>query len=108
MGAAKYRKPAFASKAAARKLDKSPIVGSPKVSTSAKQPRKARKTKKVRSVGDIAPGVLLTSAKIEHTEPLRIEPLDYPLPVESLSQASLYADTIPGDLGGGPITAVAP
>jgi hypothetical protein len=62
----------------------------------------------VRNEGDIAPAVLLTFAKIEHTEPLCIEPLDCPLPVEPLSRASLYPDNIPGDLGGDPIAAVAP
>jgi hypothetical protein len=102
MGAAKYRKPASASKAAGRKLDKPLIVGSPKASTSAKQPKKARKTNKMRNAGEVAQAVVLTSAEIEHTEPLRIEPLDGPVPVELLSQA------IPGDLGGSPIAAVAP
>jgi hypothetical protein len=78
MGAAKYQNSAAASKAAGRKLEKSHIADSPKVATSAQQPKKARKTKKVRNAGDIALAVLLTSAKIEHTEPLRVEPLDRP------------------------------
>ena len=99
--AARYRNSGSARKGAGRKLDESLIVDSPKVSTSAKQPR-------VRNAGDIAPAVLFASAKIEHTEPLRIEPLDCPLPVEPLSRASLYPDNIPGDLGGDPIAAVAP
>jgi hypothetical protein len=102
MGAAKYRKPASASKAAGRKMDAPLVAASPKASTSAKRPRKARKTNKVRNADEIAQAVVLTSAKIEHTEPLRIEPLDCPLPVGPLSQA------IPGDLGGAPIGAVAP
>jgi hypothetical protein len=102
MGAAKYRKPASASKAAGRKLDKTLIAARPKASTSAKQPKKARKTKKLRNAHDIAPAVVLASAKIEPTEPLCIEPAGSPLPVECLSQA------IPGDLGGAPIAAVAP
>ena len=102
MGAAKYRKSASA---AGRKLDESLVAASPKASTSAKQP-KTRKTKKMRNVENITP-VLLSSAKIEDTEPLRIEPLDCPLPTEPLSRASLYPDTIPGDLGGASVAAVA-
>ena len=108
MGAAKYRKPGSASKAAGRKLDESLIADSPKASTSAKQPKKTRKTKKMRNAGDIVPAVILRSAKIEHTEALRIEPLDCPLPVEPLSRASFYPGNIAGDLGGDPIAAVAP
>ena len=102
MGAAKYRKPASASKAAGRKMDASLVAASPKASTSAKRPKKAKKTNKVRNAGQIAQAIVLASAEIDHPEPLRIEPLDCPLPVEPLSQA------IPGDLGGAPITAVAP
>ena len=102
MGAAKYRKPASASKGAGRKLDKTLVAASPKASTSAKRPTKAKKTNKVRNAGQIAQAIVLASAEIDHPEPLRIEPLDCPLPVEPLSQA------IPGDLGGAPITAVAP
>ena len=108
MDAARYRNSGSACKGAGRKLDVSLIVDSSKVSTSAEQPKKARKAKKVRNAGDIAPTVLLTFAKIEHTEPLCIEPLDCPLPVELVSRASLYPDNIPGDIGGAPIAAVAP
>jgi hypothetical protein len=106
MDAAKYRNSASPRKAAGRKLNESLIVDSPKVSTSAKQPKKARKTNKVRNAGEIAQAVVLTSAEFDHTEPLRIEPLDCPLSVEPLSRASLYPDNIPGDLGGDPIAAV--
>ena len=108
MDAARYRNSGSSRKGAGRKLDESLIVDSPKVSTSEKQPKKARKAKKVRNAGDIAPTVLLTFAKIEHTEPLCIEPLDCPLPVEPLSRTSLYPDNIPGDIGGAPIAAVSP
>jgi hypothetical protein len=101
MDGAKYQNSASPRKAAGRKLDKSLLADSPKVS-SAKQPKKARKTIKMRNAGEIAQAVVLTSAKIEHTEPLRIEPFDTPVPVEPVSQA------IPGDLGGAPIAAVAP
>ena len=100
MGAAKYRKPASASKGAGRKLDKTLVAASPKASTSAKQPKKTRKTKKMRNVENITSAVLLTSAKIEHTEPLCLEPPDGPLPVEALSATSMYPNNIPGDLGG--------
>jgi hypothetical protein len=103
--AAKYRNPEPTLKAGRK--NESLFADSPKASA-LKQPKKARKTKKVRNAGDIAPAVLLASAKIELTEPLRIEPLDCPLPVEPLSRASLYPDNIPGDLGGDPIAAVAP
>jgi hypothetical protein len=102
MAAAKYRKPASASQAAGRKLDESLVAASPKASTSAKPRKKTRKAKKMRNVENITSAALLTSAKIEHTEPPCIEPLDRPVPVELLSQA------IPGDLGGSPIAAVAP
>jgi hypothetical protein len=108
MDAARHRNSGSARKGPGRKLDESLIVDSPKVSTSAKQPKKARKAKTVRNAGDVAPAVLFISAEIEHTEPLCIEPLDCPLPVESLSQVSLYPDNIPGDLSGGPIAVVAP
>ena len=102
MGAAKYRNSASPRKAAGRKLNESLVAASPKASTSAKRPTKAKKTNKVRNAGQIAQAIVLASAEIDHPEPLRIEPLDCPLPVEPLSQA------IPGDLGGAPITAVAP
>jgi hypothetical protein len=95
MGAAKCRKPASASKAAGRKLDESLVAASPKASTSAKQPKKTRKAKKARNAGDIGSAALLTSAEIEHTEPL-----DRPVPIEALSASSLYPNNIPGDLGG--------
>jgi hypothetical protein len=108
MDAARYRNSGSARKGAGRKLDESLIVNSPQSLNTAKQPKKARTTKKVRNAGGIGPAVLLTSAKIEHTEPLCIEPLDCPLPVEPLSRASLYPDNIPGDLGGDPVAAVAP
>jgi hypothetical protein len=108
MDAARYRNSGSARKGAGRKLDESLIVDSPKVLTSAKHPKKARKTKEVREAGDIAPAILLTSAKIEHTDPLCIEPVDCPRPVEPLSRAWLYPDNIPGDPRGDPIAAVAP
>jgi hypothetical protein len=98
MGAAKYRKPASTSKAAGRKLDELLVAASPKASTSAKQPRKTRKTKKMRNIENITP-VLLTSAKTEVAEPLCLEPLDSPLPVEPLSDTVVHANNNPGDLG---------
>jgi hypothetical protein len=99
MDAARYRNSGSARKGAGRKLDESLIVESPKVSTFAKQPKKARIKKKVRNATDIAPAVLLASAKIEHTEPLRIEPPSDPVPIEALSGTSLYPNNTPGDLG---------
>jgi hypothetical protein len=53
----------------------------------------------MRYAGEIAQAVVLTSAEIEHTEPLRIEPLDGPVPLEALSGASVSLNDIPGDLG---------
>ena len=88
MDAAKYRNSASPRKAAGRKLNESLITDSPKVSTSAKQPKKVRKINKARNDGEIAQMVVLTSAKIEHTEPLHIEPLDRPVPIEALSATS--------------------
>jgi hypothetical protein len=107
MDAAKYQNSAAPRKAAGRKSDESLIADSPKVS-SVKQPKKVRKTKKVRNTDDIAPAVLLTSAKIEHTEPPCIEPLDRPVPIEALSATSVYPNNIPGDLGGDTIAPGAP
>jgi hypothetical protein len=98
MGAAKYRNSGSARKPAGRKLDESLIADRSKISAAAKQPKIARKTEKLRNAGDIAP--VLTSAKTDHTEPLCIEPLYGPRPVEPLSGTSVYADDIPGDLGG--------
>jgi hypothetical protein len=106
MDAAKYENSASLRKAAGRKLNESLITDRPKVSASAKQPKKARKANKVRNAGEIAQAVALTSTEIEHTEPLRIEPIDCPFTVEPVAQASIYPDNIPGDLGGDP--AVAP
>jgi hypothetical protein len=100
MGAAKYRKPASASKAAGRKLDESLNAGSPKVS-SAKQPKKTRRAKKMRNVENITSAALLTSVKIEHTEPPCIDPLDRPVPIEALSATSVHPNNIPIELGGG-------
>jgi hypothetical protein len=108
MGAAKYRKPASASKAAGRKLDKTLIADGPKVSTSPTQPKKTRNKKKVRDTGSVTQPVLLTSTKTDHTEPLCIEPFNDPVPIEALSRASLYPNNTPGDLGGAPVAAVAP
>ena len=51
MDAAKYQNSASTRKAVGRKLDKPLIVGSSKASTSAKQPKKARKTNKMRNAG---------------------------------------------------------
>jgi hypothetical protein len=99
MDAAKYQNSASPRKAAGRKLNESLITDSPKVSTSAKQPKKATKTNKVRNADEIAQAVVLTSAEIEHTEPLRIEPLDGPVPLEALSGASVSLNDTPGDLG---------
>ena len=99
MGAAKYRKPASASKATGRKLDETPVAASPKASTSAKRPTKARKTKKMRNVENITP-VLLISTKTEVGEPPCVEPIDSPLPFEALSATSVYPNNIPGGLGG--------
>jgi hypothetical protein len=99
MGAAKYRNSAPARKAPGRNLDKSLVADSPKVSTSRKQPKKNRKTKKLRNEGDIAQAVLLTSAKTDHTEPVCIEPPSDPVPIEALSNTSLHPNNIPGDLG---------
>jgi hypothetical protein len=98
MGAAKHRKFSFASKAAGRKLDESLVAASPKASTSAKQPKKTKKTKKMRNVENTTP-VLLTSIKTEGAEPLCLEPLDSPLPVEPLSGTLVYPNNISGDLG---------
>jgi hypothetical protein len=99
MGAAKYRNSAPARKAAGRKLEEPLIADSPKISTSPRQPKRTRKTKKMRDAGNITQVALLTSARTDHTEPPRIEPLNDPLPIEPLSGISLYPDTIPGDLG---------
>jgi hypothetical protein len=96
--AARYWNSASASKAVNRKPDESLIVDSAKVSTSAKQPKRTRKTKKARNAGDIAPAVLLTSTKTDHTEPVCIEPLSS-VPIKALSGTSLYPNNIPGDLG---------
>jgi hypothetical protein len=87
--APKYRNSESARKLAGRKLDESLIADRSEIPETAKQPKKTKKTKKARNAGDLTPAVLLTSAKIEHTEPLCIEPLDCPLPVEPLSGASL-------------------
>ena len=106
MGAAKYRNSASASKAAGKKLQESLIAASPKAATSAKQPKKARKTKKTRIAGNITP-ILLTLARTDHTEPLCTEPLEGQLP-EPLSGTSVYPTNLPGDLCGGPVAAVAP
>ena len=65
MDAAKYQNSASGRKAAGRKLDKSLLAGSP--TTSAKQPKKGRKTNKMPNAGEIAQAVVLTSAEIEHT-----------------------------------------
>jgi hypothetical protein len=92
MGAAKYRNSAPARKAAGRKLDESLIADSPKVSTSPRQPKKTRKTKKMSDAGNITQA----SARTDHTEPLRIEPLNDPVPIGPLSATSL--SNIPGDL----------
>jgi hypothetical protein len=100
MDAAKYRSSGSARKPAGRKPDESLIADRSKISAAAKQPKKARKTRTVRNAGDIAPAVLLTAAKIEHTEQLCIEPLDGPLAVELLPATSVYPNTIPGDLCG--------
>ena len=97
MGAAKYRNSAPARKAAGSKLDESLIADSLKVSP--KQPKKTRKTKKMRDAGSITQAVLLTSARTDHTEPPCIEPFNDPLPIEPLSATSLYPNNIPGDLG---------
>ena len=100
MGAAKYRNSAPARKAAGSKLDESLIADSPKVSL--KQPKKTRKTKKMRDAGSITQAVLLTSARTDptdHTEPHCIESFNDPLPIEPLSAISLYPNNIPGDLG---------
>jgi len=99
MDAAKYRNSASPRKAAGRKLNESLITDSPKVSTSAKQPKKARKINKVRNDGEIAQAVILTSIKTEVVEPLCPEPLDTPLPVESLSDTLVHPNNNPGDLG---------
>jgi hypothetical protein len=96
--AARYWNSGSASKAVNRKPDESLIVDSTKVSPSAKQPKRTRKTKKARNAGDIAPAVLLTSAKTDHTEPVCIEPLSS-VPIKALSGTSLYPNNIPGDLG---------
>jgi hypothetical protein len=98
MDAAKYQNSAPPRKAADRKLNESLITDSPKVSTSARQPKKARKTKKMRNVENSTP-VLLTSTKTEVAEPLCLEPLDSPLPVEPLPGTLVYPNNIPGDLG---------
>jgi hypothetical protein len=93
-GAVKYRNSAPARKAADRKLDESLIADGAKLSTSAKRPKKTR--------------IPLISAKIDHAEPLGIEPLTQPLPIEALSATSFHPNSIPGDLGSDPIAAVAP
>jgi hypothetical protein len=102
MDAAKYQNSASPRQGAGRKPNVSLIVDSPKASTSAKQPKKARKTNKVRNAGEIAQAVVLTSVEFGHIEQLRIEPPDGPVPLEPLSQAIL------GDLGGTPVAAVVP
>jgi hypothetical protein len=96
MGAAKYRNSASAREAAGSKLDKSPIA-SPRVSPN--QPKKTRKTKKMRDAGSITQAVHLTSARTDHTEPPCIEPFNDPLPIEPLCATSPYPNNIPGDLG---------
>ena len=63
-------------------------------------PRPLAKVLAGRNVENITSAVLLTSAKIEHTEPLCLEPPDGPLPVEALSATSVYPNNIPGGLGG--------
>jgi hypothetical protein len=105
MDAAKYRNSGSVRKLSGRKLDESLIADRSEISAAAKQPKKGRKTKKVRNAGDIAP--VLTSVKTDHTEPLCIEPLDGPLPVELLSGTSVY-HSIAGDVGGDTIAALAP
>ena len=97
MGAAKYRNSAPARKAAGSRLDVSLIADSPKVSL--KQPKKTRKTKKMRDAGSITQTVLLTSARTDHTERPCNEPFNDLLPIEPLSATSLYPNNIPGDLG---------
>ena len=99
MDAAKYRNSASPRKAAGRKLNESLITDSPKVSTSAKQPKKVRKINKARNDGEIAQAVVLTSIKTEVAEPLCPEPLDTPLPVDSLSDTLVHPNNNPGDLG---------
>jgi hypothetical protein len=108
MGAAKYQNSASPRKAAGRKLNESLVAASPKASTSAKRPTKAKKTNKVRNAGQIAQAIVLASAEIEHTESLRIEPLDRPVPIEALSATSVYPNSIPDDLGGDTIAPGAP
>jgi len=54
MDSAKYQNSASPCKAAGRKLYKPLIVGSSEASTSAKQPKKARKTNKMRNVSPAA------------------------------------------------------
>jgi hypothetical protein len=100
MGAAKYRKPASASKAAGRKLDEALVAASLKASKSAKQPKKTRKTKKMRNVENITPAALLTAAKIEHAEPPCIDPLDRPVPIKGFSATSVHPNNIPRARGG--------
>jgi hypothetical protein len=97
MGAAKYRNSASARKAAGSKLDNSLIADSPKVSPN--QPKKTRKTKKMRDAGSITQAVHLTSARTDRTEPPCIEPFNDLLPIEPLSATSLHPNNIPGDLG---------
>jgi hypothetical protein len=99
MGAAKYRNSAPARKAAGSKLDETLIADGPKVSTSQKQPKKTRKTKKMRDAGSVTRTVLLTSARTDPTEPPCIEPFSDPPPIEPLSATSLYPNNISGDLG---------
>jgi hypothetical protein len=108
MDAAKYQSSAPARKAAGRRSDESPVADSPKGSISGKQPKKSRKTKKVRNTDDIAQPALLTSVQADHTEPVCIEPPIDPVPIQALSGTSLYPNNTPGDLGGAPIAAVAP
>ena len=104
-GAVKYRNSAPARKAAGRKLDESLIAGGAKLSTSPKQPKKTRKP---RTAPNITQAVPLISVKIDHAEPLGIEPLTQPFPIEALSATSFHPNSIPGDLGSDPIAAVAP
>jgi hypothetical protein len=96
--AARYRNSESSRKGVGRKLGESLIADSPEVSTSSKQSTKSRKTTKTQNAGDIAQAVLLTSAKIGHTEPVCIELLSN-VPIKALSGTSLYPNNIPGDLG---------
>jgi len=108
MGAVKYRNSAPARKAAGRKLDESLIADGAKLSTSSKQPKKTRKPRTAPDAANITQAVPLISAKIDHAEPLGIEPLTEPLPIDALSATSFHPNNIPGDFGSDPIAVVAP